>query len=230
MKRLLGNHDLMWLEGRFQNRNKKFDTQTRVMGLIVQMKAEILNGTVVGAVASTLSTGAEVLFVHAGVRPAFLEYVKSTGKLATASSANATTSASAAATATPASTSAAEMANWINQQTVQDIKECTRSGQNVPCKLVSPLYGAGRDRGGSEIGGVYWTDFRVLQGIGAESQFAQFPPLPWVQVVGHTADPGNIRIARGLSAVCIDGGMQYGGRTYLEITPGAQYVICVHSV
>ena len=36
--RLIGNHELFWLEGRFQFRNKKFDTREKVLSLVRSMK------------------------------------------------------------------------------------------------------------------------------------------------------------------------------------------------
>ncbi len=195
----------MWLEGRLQFRHKK-DTKDRVLGLISQMKREISNGAVLGAKAVTLSTGAEVLFVHAGLRPAMLQLAESTGMVA----ANAT---------------ASDIAQWINKVTRDDINECINRGENVPChNLSGPIYSAGPDRGGSDVGGIYWTDYRVLAALASRPEYARTPVMPWIQVVGHTAEPGSIRSSHGLFAICIDGGMQYGGRTFLEILPSGRFI------
>ena len=236
--RLIGNHELFWLEGRFQHRNKKYDTKTKTMALLKLMKEELASKAVLGSYAVRLPTGADVLFVHAGLRPTFLEYIASErekekdrvkekqedeGKTEEVEENKKTLtekSSSSIQEEQANHSNAFDVAQWINDASHKDIIRCLAREQvanigPMPCSLKSPIYSAGPDRGGNGIGGPYWTDFRTLKAIG---EYTTSSPWPFIQVVGHTADPGNIRFSKGLAAICIDGGMQYGGRTYLEIT------------
>ena len=75
------------------------------------------------------------------------------------------------------------------------------------------IFEAGAERGGSHIGGPFWTDFKVLQ----KEYNPSFPPDNMMQIVGHTAQHGSFRGTNDLSALCIDAAMYTGTSTFLEI-------------
>lgn len=79
------------------------------------------------------------------------------------------------------------------------------------------IYSVGEERGGKGIGGVMWTDFKILQNEATET-FWQF-----VQVVGHTMRKNIIRSTERLRSVCVDAGLMVGGRAYLSIEPRGRF-------
>jgi hypothetical protein len=193
-------------------------------------------------VAAATGAGAGVdsaMQVESGSTTSVQEEHGSDARLHAGAGASAVPHNSAAALSTSVDTSAHRIAEWINSETRSDVLQCTQrdiavfgseeaataaTGAGLPCQLDKPLYEAGKDRGGSSIGGPYWTDFRSLKALAEQQQQQQTVPWPWIQVVGHTAEPGSIRFTRGLAAICIDGGLQYGGKTYLEITSGGKFI------
>ena len=221
--RLIGNHEIFWLQGNLRFRNKKHDTQKRTLALIQLMKEELCGGVVKGSHALTIpATGRDLLFVHAGLRPDMM-----TELLRKAAMQGLDTDPSGY-TYTSQNISSSVVSSWINTETRDDACACldipSKDGMITQCPLNTPLYSAGSDRGGTGIGGVFWTDFRTLLALGHETKYRQAQPFPtFGQVVGHTAQPGSIRHTHGLSVICIDGGMQWGGRTYLEITPTGRF-------
>ena len=46
----------------------------------------------------------------------------------------------------------------------------------------------------------------------------------FLQIVGHTVEVNEIRTLPGLSATCVDAGMMYRGRAYLEITKEGRFI------
>ena len=67
------------------------------------------------------------------------------------------------------------------------------------CSFADPLFEAGPDRGGSDIGGPFWTDFSVLTKA-AEQREASFAQI--VQVVGHSIGM-SIRTSNNMQSIGI---------------------------
>lgn len=110
--------------------NRQADTQERVLRLVEQMKSDILKGQLIGAYTLSIN-GFPILFTHAGIRPAFFEYLKK-----------------GADTSSPIVTPE-EIVKYINEKLVADTLKC----QNKWCKFEDELYDAGPDRYGDGIGG-----------------------------------------------------------------------------
>jgi hypothetical protein len=83
------------------------------------------------------------------------------------------------------------------------------------------IFEAGPERGGRNIGGPFWTDFKVLQkefSSSSSSSSSSSLPEEMMQVVGHTASVGSFRGTDDMSAICIDAAMYAGSTsTFLEI-------------
>ena len=207
--RLLGNHELFWLKGQVHARHRFADTAGKIAELNRRMKDDIASGRVLAAYALSVN-GLDILFTHAGVRPAFDAYLRRQG-INTASA----------------------TAGFLNQVLNASASACI--GKST-CRLDEDreVYEAGKDRGGKHIGGPFWTDFSIL-----ESAEAAGTALPGVlQIVGHTMafcfDPSNpeyypredeyecalglIRATERMTAICTDAGMYAGARAYLEIS------------
>jgi hypothetical protein len=105
------------------------------------------------------------------------------------------------------------VASYINEVLVRAIGSC----QNKVCTLKDAIFQAGPERGGSSIGGSYWTDFQVLQNA-ANSNVNSFNYVQkYIQIVGHSVEIGKIRVTSNAEAVCVDAGMYTNGRAYLVI-------------
>jgi len=154
-----------------------------------------------GAVAAAHAAG-PYLFTHAGLRPAVL-----------------------AALGAPRGASAAALARVVNERLAVEVEACAG---RAACAFGDALLAAGPDRGGSGVGGPFWTDFGVLEAANQDDL-----PEHLVQVVGHTAAACDAKRRRGcapvrhradLAAVVVDAGMSralHGNRAYLEIVGGA---------
>ena len=103
-------------------------------------------------VAGALSVG-PFLFSHAGYRPKLLRRVNSTDP--------------------------AELVQHVNDRLKDRIFECRDA---TKCAFPDDLFSVGPDRGGKGLGGVFWTDWRVLQAA-PEAHL----PSTFVQIVGHSA-------------------------------------------
>jgi len=246
--RTIGNHDLWWLEGMFDYRNKG-DTPAVRADAVRRLRRVIASGGMVGAFAHWVQ-GVPLLFVHAGVRPAMLTYISS--QLA------ARGGAGRALEDLHRSDVARAVADYVNGKVHETMENtCPGSGgsgsgsgsgsgggeeetvEEVPtCSFTDPVFLAGPERGNKQpgvIGGPFWTDFSVLDK--AEAALADAategdavasshpPPLlsAFVQVVGHTIHKGVIVPTRRLGAVGVDAGMYLGGRAFLVITPDARF-------
>ena len=214
--RLLGNHELWWLEGHFHQRNPTADTSEKVLKLINAMKKSIIDGRVVGAYVHRIFDQ-PLMFIHAGFRPKYLDYL--TRILSSENS------------------SPENMASHINNLLIEQTRQCTtEDGEFKECSYVDEAFEAGPDRGGKGIGGPFWTDYQVIEEAAEVATKSKIVPN-MIQIVGHTMawcyDPRNpgihppkeqaecslglIRAASQLAAVCVDGGMYAGARAYLEI-------------
>ena len=137
--RLVGNHELWWLQGLYHDRNQIADTNAVIKEIVSSLHQRILNGKIVAAHAYPLSATTDILFVHGGLRVEMAKYLE------TKYSAHPTASA---------------FASTLNTILYKDIAACDGK---VPClNHASEIYAAGPERGGRNIGGPYWTDFAVI--------------------------------------------------------------------
>jgi hypothetical protein len=196
--RLVGNHELWWLEGAYHMRNKRTDTNEKISYLVQLMKEDIQNNLLLGAF-SYVSHGVPLLFSHAGLRPDMKDVVVNT--------------ISKSRSLAAGDVDEVMVASYINEVLVRAIGSC----QNKVCTLKDAIFQAGPERGGSSIGGSYWTDFQVLQNA-ANSNVNSFNYVQkYIQIVGHSVEIGKIRVTSNAEAVCVDAGMYANGRAYLVI-------------
>ena len=73
--RILGNHEIWWLQGHFHMINRENDTRENVEHIVRDLKDRILRGTATAAY-SHIAGNRKILFVHAGLRPAMLSYLR----------------------------------------------------------------------------------------------------------------------------------------------------------
>jgi hypothetical protein len=144
--RLIGNHEIMWLQGNFRDAHKA-DTKDKRLALVDSLKVGIQNSKIVGSYFTTVNH-IPVMFIHAGFRPQMIDYIAKTFEV----------------TPTPQ-----ELSSFVNSHVRNSIRHCLKSG--VPCNLNSEVFGAGSERGGPGIGGPFWTDYRVLAKSAAEPNF-----------------------------------------------------------
>mmetsp|Transcript_23207 Transcript_23207/g.34057 ORF Transcript_23207/g.34057 Transcript_23207/m.34057 type:complete len:335 (+) Transcript_23207:3-1007(+) len=196
--RLIGNHELMWLQGNFRDRSRA-DTKKKVEKLVGKMKSGIRSGTVIASHVERIHN-IPLMFVHAGFRPEMIQYLKSHH----------------GSDGSPESLS--RTLNSIVKGTLQT--QCL--SDSSPCSLSDAVFGAGPDRGGMGIGGPFWTDYKVL----AKAAAGGVPQDPYMmQIVGHTASPGSVRYAAHMTALCIDAAMMVGVVSYLEISVTGKFFI-----
>lgn len=193
--RLVGNHELWWLEGNLWMKNKVHDTQEKVNSFNKNIKNDILEEKVVGAYHMKLFD-VDILFTHAGINPQYLSHLK----LVTGVE------------------SPDHIQAFINDQLKARIHDCV--DERAICNFENDeLFEAGPERGGKGIGGPFWNDFSGFQKRNSKSN------MEMIQIVGHTASscaysddsiPEDcIRFTK--SEICVDGGMYMGSRSYLEI-------------
>ena len=97
--------------------------------------------------------------------------------------------------------------DFVNRKVLQhaDASVCNQPGKGevgrsfLHCTFHDKLFEAGPDRGGSDIGGPFWTDFTVLAKA-AEQQESSFAQI--IQVVGHTIG-SSIRTSRNIQSIGI---------------------------
>ena len=126
--RLLGNHDIWWLEGKFHMVNREADTYEKVLDVVNRMKRGVLDGSVVGSYVHRIHDQ-PILFIHAGFRPKFIDMLK--------------TSLSDA--------SPEGMASYVNEMMIGVIQQChdeNVTDEFVTCTFDDDLFEAGPDRGG----------------------------------------------------------------------------------
>jgi hypothetical protein len=187
-------------------RNKKYDTPTITSAIINDMKNGILNNEIKGAYAHW-SNGLPLFFVHAGLRPLMLSHLESEIK--------STTRPKGLAHLAP---DVDELAFHVNDRLKSVVESCAANG--TKCHFRDPIFQAGPERGGTAIGGPFWTDFKVLQETALEA-----PSLltSFVQIVGHSIQTDGIAFSKFMQAVCVDAGMYLGGRAFLEITQDGHF-------
>jgi hypothetical protein len=154
--RLVGNHDIWWLEGFLRDRNPQSDTKAKVTSLVQDMKSSILRNKVRGAYYRTLH-GVDLLFTHSGFRQDMKRLVLGSSPL-------------------PDGTSEAKaLVEFTNKLLFDSVKRC--SHEDAICKMRHEVFEAGPERGGASIGGPFWTDFSVI-----EAEEASKPSESLIQV------------------------------------------------
>jgi hypothetical protein len=190
---------------------------------VKRMKAGILKGDIRGAFAHRVR-GLPLLFVHAGLRPAMTSLIiksieKSTGATIQVNSTD----------------SHQRLVDYINNKVANVLALCPdTSPANMTnlkrCKFGDWLFMAGPERGDrGNIGGPFWTDYSVLEGVDKDILAHDEVPLkapltPFVQIVGHSIHRGKVKYSSLLGSICVDAGMYIGGRAFLEITPDARFI------
>lgn len=205
--RLIGNHELLWMQNDTSYRNIKHDTPANIKELTKSIKQDIVEDKVQAAFALRSFKGVELVLTHAGLRPQLLNQIAARLK------------AHGNSTFSPvASTGAVSL---INAKLRLDVGRCLDSPEHR-CLFKDAIYSIGKDRGGYEIGGIFWTDFAVLERAAADAPGHNMWHV--VQVVGHSMVRGKIRATKGLSAICIDVGLYVGGMGYLEFGPSGHFI------
>ena len=224
--RLLGNHDILWLEGEFWMRNQDTDTPSVRSAVVKRMKKGILNGDIKGSFSHRIQ-GVPLLFVHAGLRSGMIEYI--TQIIVRGSS---DLPISLASFNLKSYNSHDIIGRFINDIVIQTIMKCQDSIDDTShsvnsstitsktCKFSHPIFEAGPDRGGVGIGGPFWTDYSILFN---NEESSSLPVTQFIQIVGHTIHRGKITYSKFMGSICIDAGMYIGGRAFLEISPNSRF-------
>ena len=220
--RLIGNHELWWMEGMTHMRNRKTDTPEITDAVIQKLKSGIMNIEILGAYAHWVN-GLPLLFVHAGLRPAMLKTIveglvsasMERDKGHTSMHSNGVRGESLLASVADIDA----IASYINERLRNTVDRC--SSNSAKCRFRDPLFLAGPERGGTAVGGPFWTDFKILQDAAAGSSA---PLTPFVHIVGHSIQQGGVvGLTKYMQTVGVDVGVYTGGRAYLEITPDGHF-------
>lgn len=73
--RLVGNHELWWLQGYYHMRHPEADTREVVESVVLDLKERILNGEMNAAFVHQVGA-IPILFVHAGLRPSMMQHLQ----------------------------------------------------------------------------------------------------------------------------------------------------------
>ena len=212
--RLLGNHELLWLGAQYDYRNPDTDSLDKINKLTMSVVDDILRKQLLGSFYTEQFGGIPMLFTHAGLR----KDMKS----------NILSRAIQGATTTTMTSDGKVVSEFVNDVLYRDILECYNSrGYSANYKdkircgifLTDVIYSVGKERRGSSIGGVMWTDYHILE------QEANDNVTLWdfVQIVGHTLEKGKIRTTSKLKSTCVDAGMLVGGRAYLSVSAQGRF-------
>ena len=214
--RILGNHEVWWLQGAYHMRHPEADTYEVVEEIVLDLKQAILKGQQQAAYVYTIGD-MNILFVHAGLRPEMMLYLEK--KLS--------------------NISADAIADHMNHVLIDHTMRCPGFGKR--CAYDDEIFEAGPDRGGRSIGGPFWTDMSIIE----EADAAGRLHTEFIQVVGHSVadcyrkyrgslehppadspgcEKGLVRRTKDMNAVCVDGGMYLGARTFLEITSNGAFI------
>ncbi|KAJ1456550.1 Metallo-dependent phosphatase-like protein [Pelagophyceae sp. CCMP2097] len=199
--RLVGNHELMWAEGNYRYAHKTAEPRSVIAKAVAEWRDEIERGDVLGAFAV-----GPFLFTHSGFRPQMLSTIEP-DPIESAAEGGAFAAADA-------------LAAYVCKALLYAV----RGGKAG--RFQGAVFSAGPDRGGSGVGGPFWTDFKVLEAASAAAL-----PEGVMQVVGHTAArceawrPGSascepIRHRADLKAIVADAGLSVAyasNRAFVEI-------------
>lgn len=120
-------------------RNKEADSREKVSSIVAKLKAGIHDNSIVAAHVERISN-VPVMFVHAGFRRSMMEYTLSNYGVAGGTAKE-----------------IVDILNGLLKNSTESCKDTVHS-----CSLTNMVFGAGPDRGGSGIGGPFWTDFKVF--------------------------------------------------------------------
>lgn len=230
--RLIGNHELLWMQGHFDYKNKKFDTDKVIQEVLSSIKRNIMSGNIMGSYYFK-HNNVKFLLTHAGVRAKMYDYILSQLQLQIADMGNGHRNSNIDIPFL--------ISSYINRATKSIVNACSmRPNNGKPAGTINSrsckgfesneLYLTGMDRGGSRIGGPFWTDFSVLQQEASSMLNLSTIGRPdfylsdTVQIVGHTPDVGRIKISRYLTSICVDVGIFMKGRGYLTIEPDGRII------
>lgn len=186
--RILGNHCIWWLEQSFHMKNANEPIEKARL-VVTDMISSILDGTLKVA-HSMYYKSIPLLISHAGLRNEMIKYINLTD--------------------------IDLISTYINNKLLEVIDKC-KDG-NIKCSFKHELFMAGRERGGTNIGGLTWTDFSIFL-----SQQQESIPI-FHQIVGHSIHD-RIRVSNFLSVIDVDMGMQYSKRRgFLKINENAKFL------
>lgn len=190
--RLVGNHELWWLQGHYHDRNKTEDTKEKCLNITRKLRNGIEDGSIISSHVRHVG-GVPVMFVHAGFRREMIDFMKKHYSIK----------------------GTADELSDVTNNALRHLVTSQHEARTVvlPRGRDEEIFEAGPERGGRNIGGPFWTDFRVLQ----EEFESSSPGTEMMQIVGHTAQRGSFRSNGDLSALCIDAAMYTGTSTYLEV-------------
>ena len=214
--RILGNHEVWWLQGAYHMRHPEADTVEVVQEIVLDLKQAILEDRQHAAYVHTVGE-MSILFIHAGLRPEMMSYLQQ--KLS--------------------NSSADAIADHMNSVLVEHTFRCPGFGKR--CAFDDEIFEAGPDRGGKSIGGPFWTDMSIIEQADRDGRLN----TDFIQVVGHSVadcykkyrgvsehpppdstgcELGLVRRTKDMNAVCVDGGMYLGARTFLEISSQGSFI------
>ncbi len=214
--RILGNHEVWWLQGAYHMRHPEADTYEVVQEIVLDLKQAILEDRQHAAYVHKIGN-MSILFIHAGLRPDMMSYFDR--KLD--------------------NVSADSIAHHMNQVLIDHTTRCPGFGKR--CAYDDEIFEAGPDRGGRNIGGPFWTDMSIIEKADMDGQLH----TDFIQVVGHSVadcykmyrgtlehpppestgcEKGLVRRTKDMNAVCVDGGMYLGARTFLEISSQGTFI------
>ncbi len=208
--RMLGNHEIWWLEGHVHMAHPTADTPQNIQYIVNAIKRDVFNDKISGSVYFN-TTGGDVLLTHAGVQGDFFPYFEK--KLIKQAGVGYTNDDYYKVV------NAASISSAINQAVKDSIKQCTSNG--ALCSFTDKIFKAGRDRGGSGFGGPFWSDFTSVLASYNQGKLVR---ANFTQVVGHTAaqcaknDEFCIRNSDDGNIICVDGGLYMGSNSFLKIT------------
>lgn len=198
--RLIGNHELMWLEGdfRYAAPQDSSESKARVVKEITKNVQSCWNN-VCDAQAAYISDDGKVAFLHAGLVEEMdqllrKEIIANTGKA---------------------------VHEISNGDVIERINEITRKAFSFKDKpdFSHPIFNVGAGRGGKGVDGIFWADKPVLDSNAAQSL---------VQIVGHNPPRGAapISVDPNQRVVYADAGMLGGNRCFVEIVKNKIYSQC----
>lgn len=214
--RILGNHELLWLEGVTEYRHQVSDTKMNIATVVSGLKNAVLAGRIVGGAYAFQVAGIPILASHAGLQPVMISSLLKQAIPGGYKNYDKDANSFKELSSTEQIDLLADQINSIVKKNVQDCQNHLR------CTFENAIYMAGPERGGApgSVGGPFWTGFEVMEAVDRSPE----SPSPFVQVVGHTIKMNRVRSTLNLGSICVDVGMYEGGRGYLEILPSGRFI------